>query len=140
MLKRLEFVKIEQEYKTEAQKQLSRGNENYTVKMQCERGDIEGVKLIVSGYNVLSDIIGSVVSSIQCISSVIGRSNVLKAKEIEEMKLEHKERMLRDERPREDDIVDIDGIEHVVLRRKFKNGKVTYVLKDKNMNIVEKDM
>lgn len=100
--------------------------------------NIEGVKFIVSGYNVISGVVERLLDNISHISSAIAHSNVLKEKEIEEMKEEHKNRMFRDDRPRENDLIDIDGVEHVVVRRKFKNGRVTYVLKDKNLNIIEK--
>lgn len=137
MLKGLEFTEIENVKKTVVEGMLGIGSCKYKVEMKCNSDDIEGVKFIVAGYNVISGFVGDLLDNISHISSVIGRSNKLKGEEIEEMKEEHKDRMFRDDRPREQDLIDIDGVEYVVVRRKFKNGKITYVLKDKNLNIIE---
>lgn len=137
MLKGLEFTEIENVKKTVAEEMLGMGSGKYKVEMKCNSDDIEGVKFIVAGYNVISEFVGDLLDKISSISSVIAHSNSLKEKEIEEMKEEHKDRMFRDDRPREQDLIDIDGVEYVVVRRKFKNGKITYVLKDKNLNIIE---
>lgn len=110
---------------------------NILVQMKCEDSDIEAVKMLVSGYNVISGVVEDLLNKMSHISSVIAHSNQLKANEIEEMKIEHREMVNTMNRPLENDLIEMNGIEHRVARRKFKNGKMTYVLHDNDLNYSE---
>ena len=135
MLKGLEFKEVEGQVREIEGKKVCMSSERYKVELICDYTDKEAVKMLVSGYNVISSFCSHLISTIGGISRTIGQSNELKRQEIEEMKSEHKERMFIESRPDKGDLIDLEGTEYVVLYKKFKNGKATYVLRDKDNNL-----